>query len=275
MKSKIQAIKYLFFALCIAWGYSSCISNPFEDTELLNVTYPDTVVNINSLTPQVCEVNIKSTDSTYHITSYWTDKLTGRIIYKMKDEPYKHSRLHGVNFEYDEDGDTLLIAHFENGIRIDSTVFYYKNGNPKHKFFYSPAKDGNIQFEIQFHENGQRETDMVVREEGLLNGAVDYYDDTEKNERTESFYYREGELIGIKIYNKDYAELDRRTAVMVERYRRDSTNLANSLAAIEGAKEVPVFYIGSERDGLYDVGDPSNWDIMKIDPAFMLKFNNR
>jgi hypothetical protein len=275
MKSKIQAIKYLFFALCITWGYSSCLQNPFEDRELLNVTYPDTVVNINSLTPQICEVNIKSTDSTYHITNYWTDHLTGRIVYKMKDEPYKDSRLHGVNFEYDQDGDTLLIAHFENGIRVDSTVYFYKNGNPKHKFFYSSAKDGNIQFEIQFHENGQRETDMVVREDGLLNGAVDYYDDTQKNERTESFYYREGELIDIKIYNKDYIELDRRTAVLVARYRKDSMSLANSLGSIEGGRDVPVFYIGSERDALYDVGDPSTWDIMDVDPAFMLKFNNR
>ncbi|CAA6810880.1 MAG: Unknown protein [uncultured Aureispira sp.] len=249
--------------------------NPFDDTE--DIVYPDTTVTINSLAPQICEVKIADTDSTYVVTSYWTDKLTGRIIYKMEDAPYRQSRMHGTQFEYDEQGDTLLIAHFENGIRIDSTVYYWGNGNPKHKFFYSSSKDGNINFEIQFHENGQRKTDVVVYEDGLLTGAVNYYDDTEKNERTETYYYRDNELIGIQIYNKAYEELDRRKDYLLAEYQQDSARLA--LAILEqagvGDTDVPVYYLGSEKDALYDIGDPDNWDIMKIDPAFMLKYNNR
>ncbi len=273
--SKYYKTKYFFFALLLAWAYSSCtIPNPFEDEDIMNVVYPDTTVEISSLTPQKCTVTVKSTDSTYHISSYWTDKQTGRIIYKMDDSPYVNSRLHGVQFAYDEDGDTLLIAHFENGIRVDSTVYYYDNGKPKHKFFYTPANDGNIDFEVQFHKNGQRKTDIVRYDDGLLNGAVDYYDDTPENERTETFYYREGELIGIKIYNKLYSDLDRETAAMLKAYRKDSTRLAN--LALEGATaSVPVFYVGTERDALYDVGEPDSWNIMDIDPAFMLKYENR
>lgn len=271
-------MKYLFgiILILILWGSTSCY-NPFDTTK--EITYPDTTVSINSLLPQVCDVSIRSTDSTYHVTSYWTDKQTGRIIYKMEDAPYKKDRLHGVQYRYDEDGDTLLVAHFENGIRVDSTVYYYPSGSPQHKFYYSPAKDGNITFEIQFHENGRRKTDMVAYENGVLNGAVDYYDATEKNERTETFYYREGELIGIKIYNKLYAELDRRKDAMLKEYQADSTRLANILLAeaTGSDRDIPVFYIGTERDALYDVGDGKahTWDIMKIDPAFMLKYQKR
>lgn len=268
-------MKHFLGIILLLWGCTSCFNNPFDTTKEL--VYPDTTVSINSLLPQVCEVNIKSTDSTYHVTSYWTDKQTGKIIYKMEDAPYKKDRLHGVQYRYDEDGDTLLVAHFENGVRVDSTVYYYPNGKPQHKFYYSLAKDGNIDFEIQFHENGQRKTDMVAYENGLLNGAVDYYDNTEKNERTETFYYREGELIGIKIYNKLYAELDRRKNAMLKEYQADSIRLANILLAEVGTtdREVPVFYIGSERDAMYDVGEADDWDIMKIDPAFMLKYYKR
>ncbi len=134
-------------------------------------------------------------------------------------------------------------------------------------------------FEIQYHENGQRKTDMVAYENGLINGAVNYYDDSPNSELTETFYYREGELIGIKIYNKNYTELDRRTAAMIQAYREDSTRIANALLADANpdglGSDVPVFYIGTERDGMYDIGNPDDWDIMKIDPAFMLKYYNR
>ncbi|MCH2023446.1 MAG: hypothetical protein MK207_13300 [Saprospiraceae bacterium] len=277
MKLNIQVFNYFFFALFILLIFDAC-SNPFED-QTLKTQYPDTTVAINSLVPQKCDVTIKSTDSTYHISAYWTDKLTGRIIYKMDDEPYKNSRLHGVQYKYDEDGDTLLIAHFENGVRIDSTVYRWENGNPKHKYFYSPAKDGNIMFEIQFHENGQPKTDLVAYEKGLINGAVNYYSDSPNRELTETFYYREGELIGIKIYNKNYSELDIRTAAMMEAYKEDSTRIANALLADASPDglgvEIPVFYIGTEKDGMYDIGDPDDWDIMKVDPAYMLKYYNR
>ena len=80
--------------------------NPFDNTE--DIVYPDTTVIINSLAPQICEVKIEDTDSTYVVTSYWTDKLTGRIIYKMGDDPYRKSRMHGTQFKYDEEGDTLF-----------------------------------------------------------------------------------------------------------------------------------------------------------------------
>ena len=86
MEQKTQLRKYLFFAIIISCTFSSCfLRNPFEDETLVQV-YPDTAVGINSLMPQICEVTIKSTDSTYHITKYWTDKLTGRIIYKMESD---------------------------------------------------------------------------------------------------------------------------------------------------------------------------------------------
>ena len=279
MEQDTQLRKYLFLAFIISCTFSSCfLSNPFEDETLIQV-YPDTAVGINSLMPQICEVTIKSTDSTYHISKYWTDEHTGRIIYKMDDEPYKNSRLHGVKYKYGKNGDTLLVAHFENGVRIDSTVYRWDNGNPKHKYYYSPAKDGNIVFTIEYHENGMRKTDLIAFEKGQINGAVDYYDDSKQNKRSETFYYREGELIGIKIYNERYNELDRRTASMLRAYREDSTRIAQELLAeanLDGSSnEVPVFYIGTERDAMYDVGDPDNWDIMKIDPAFMLRYYNR
>ena len=117
----------------------------------------------------------------------------------------------------------------------------------------------------------------MVYEDGLLTGAVNYYDDTEKNERTETYYYRDDVLIGIQIYNKDYEELDRRRDYLLAEYQEDSARLAIAMLDQMGIGEadVPVYYIGSEKDALYDVGNPDNWDIMKIDPAFMLKYNNR
>ncbi|BDS13509.1 toxin-antitoxin system YwqK family antitoxin [Aureispira anguillae] len=270
-------MKYFVFFIALIWVASSCqIPNPFDTT--VDIVYPDTTVTINSLLPQVCEVKVNDTDSTYLVTTYWTDKLTGRIIYKMEDAPYRNSRMHGIRYKYDADGDTLLIAHFENGVRVDSTIYYWPNGKPKHKFFYSSSKDGNINFEVQFHQNGQRKTDLIAYEDGVLNGAVDYFDDTEANKITETYYYREGKVIGIKIYNESYAELDRRKDYLLAEYRKDSVRLATELLAQAGIDEttnVPVYYIGSEKDGLYDVGEPDDWDIMKIDPAFMLKYYNR
>lgn len=270
-------MKYIAFFIVLVWMTSACqIPNPFDDT--VDVVYPDTTVQINSLLPQICEVKVEDTDSTYLVTTYWTDKLTGRIIYKMEDAPYKNSRMHGIHYKYDADGDTLLIAHFEDGIRIDSTVYYWPNGMAKHKYFYSSAKDGNVDFEVQFHKNGQRKTDVVAYEDGKRNGAIDYYDDTERNQRTETYYYREGQLIGIQIYNDLYTELDRRKEYLLAEYRKDSARIATDLLAQTGTDmpaEVPVFYIGTEKDALYDVGEPDDWDIMKVDPAFMLKYYKR
>ncbi len=270
-------MRYLLLLAVLIWLIPSCsIPNPFDDHEA--VAFPDTTVHINSLTPQICEVSIRDSDSTQHTSDYWTDKQTGRIIYKMKDTPYKNSRIHGTQYQYDEDGDTLLIAHFDNGIRIDSTVYYWPNGNPRHKYFYSALKNGTILFEVQYHENGSKKTDVVMYEEGRIAGAVDYYSDEPPYKVTETYYYREGELIGIKIYNDLYDELDRRRDYLLVEYRKDSARIADALFAQAGtgdAVDVPVYYIGTERDALHDVGKPDKWDIMKIDPAFMLKYYKR
>jgi len=274
----MQHMRVLLLFIVFVGALSSCsIPNPFNDIE--EVTYPDTTVYINSLTPQICEVKISDTDSTNALALYWTDKLTGRIIYKMEDAPYKKSRLHGVQYKYNEAGDTLLIAHFENGIRIDSTVYYYRGGYPKHKYIYSEKKDGNILYEIQYHKSGRKKTDKIVYENGLLNGAVHYYDDTDRSKITETYFYREGELIGIKIYNEIYAALDRKKELLLAQYQADSIRIAEALLASANdnnfSSDVPVFYIGTERDGLYDLGTPDDWDIMKEDPVFMLKYYNR
>ena len=267
---------YLFY-FCVSCT-SNPFKNPFKDESLVQV-YPDTIVTINSITPQICDVTIKSTDSTYHITKYWTDASTGRIVYKMEDKPFKNSRLHGVEYKYSPSGDTLLVAHFDNGIRVDSTVYRWDNGNTRHKYYYDAAKDGNVIFEIQYHENGRRKTDMVAYENGQINGAVDYYYDDRQNKLSETFYYREGELIGIKIYNDLYNELDRRTANMLAEYRRDSARLALELAEInlsnDQSNAIAVYYIGTEKDAMYDIGNADTFDIMKIDPEFMLRYNNR
>lgn len=266
----------LLAAGLLIWAIST-YGNPFDDYE--PIIYPDTTVSIDNLMPQICEVTIHDNDSIYLTTAYWTDKQTGNIVYKMKDTPYKNSRIHGTQYEYDEEGDTLLIAHFENGIRIDSTVYYWSNGRPRHKFYYSALKNGNILHEIQFHENGTPRTDFIVYEDGLLNGAVHFYDTSGTAKKTETFYYREGELIGIKIYNDAYAELDRRRDFLLTEYRKDSARIADALFAQVGAEgeptDVPVYYIGTEQDAMHDVGAPDDWDIMKIDPAFMLRYYSR
>lgn len=274
----MQHMRFLLFLIVLISAFSSCtIPNPFNDIE--ETTYPDTTVYINSLTPQICEVKISDTDSTNAISIYWTDRQTGRIVYKMEDAPYKKSRLHGVQYKYNENGDTLLIANFENGIRIDSTVYYYVNGIPKHKYFYSQKKDGNIVYEIQYHESGRKKTDLIAYEDGLLNGAVHYYADADRAKITETYFYREGELIGIKIYNEIYAALDRKRDLLISQYQADSIRIAEALLASANdnsfSSDVPVFYIGTERDGMYDLGTPDDWDIMKEDPVFMLKYYNR
>ena len=269
---------WMYLICCCISCTSNPFKNPFIDESLIQV-YPDTVVTINSITPQVCDVTIKSTDSTYHITKYWTDANTGRILYKMEDKPFKDNRLHGVEYKYSPLGDTLLVAHFDNGIRVDSTIYRWDNGNSKHKYYYSDKMDGNVIFEIQYHENGLKKTDIVAYENGQINGAVDYYDDSPQNKRSETFYYREGELIGIKIYNDLYNELDRTTASMLAKYRQDSARLAEELAQItlstEQSNEIAVYYIGTERDAMYDIGTADTFDIMKIDPKFMLRYYNR
>lgn len=273
MNFDMMHMRFLLLSIVLMFFYSSCIENPFDDTEY--GVYPDTTVMINSLIPQICEVKISYSDTLYDVTAYWTDKQTGRIIYKMEEGAYKNGQLHGVKYEFDQDGDTILIAHFDNGIRVDSTVYYYHNGSPKHKYFYSDAKNGNIIFEIQYHENGHKKTDMVAYEDGQLNGAVHYYDDSKKQKRTETYFYRENELIGIKIYNERYAALDRRKDYLLKQYQADSARIAESLLAsnhLDNEGSVPVFYSGGMDD---DFAEPDNWDIMKIDPAFMLKYYNR
>lgn len=262
----------------LIWAFRH-FGNPFDNYE--PIVYPDTTVQINNLMPQICEVTIHESDSVYLTTAYWTDKQTGHIIYKMKDTPYKFSRTHGTQYEYDEDGDTLLIAHFDNGIRTDSTVYYWPNGQARHKFFYSALNNGNILYEVQYHPNGRLKTDIIAYEDGLLNGAVTFYDSTAARKKKETYYYREGELIGIKIYNEAYAELDRRHDNLLAEYRKDSARIAEALFAQaqigDGDPiEVPVYYqIGTENDAMHDVGRPDDWDIMKIDPVFMLRYYNR
>ena len=269
----ILTVSLFLFALGLL---SSC--NPFID-DTLNEVYPDTTVNINSLQPQICEVVLKQTDSTFMLTEYWTDKITGRIVYKMSSKNYLNNKLHGTKYAFNDAGDTLLIEHYDNGIQVDSSIIRYSNGNPKHIIYYSEKKDGVITFEIQYHENGMEKTDLIAYEDGKINGVVHYYDDSPQHKITESYFYREGVIIGIKIFNEKYAELDRKTAAMYKAYREDSIRIAEQLLAEgsmeEDAYDVPVFYIGTEKDGMFEVGNPDNWDIMKVDPVFMLKYYNR
>ena len=138
-------MKILPFFVVVLWIclHNSACRNPFYDPSL-EVHYPDTIVQVNSLTPQVCEVKITNADSVYDITSYWTDKVTGRIIYKMSYSPYLNGRLHGIRMLFDDKGDTMLLAHFDQGVRVDSTVYKYPNGQVKQKFFYS--KEQNVIF---------------------------------------------------------------------------------------------------------------------------------
>ena len=161
----------------------------------------------------------------------------------------------------------------------DDTVEYWPNGIAKHKRFYSALRNGNVLYEVQYHANGNPKTDIIAYEDGVINGAVNYYDSSGTYKKTETYYYREGELIGIKIYNDAYAELDQKRDYLLAEYRKDSARIADDLFAQLGADgsamEVPVYYIGTEQDAMHDVGRPDDWDIMKIDPIFMLKYYNR
>ncbi len=265
---KILPLLVVFYLLL----HTSC-SNPFDDMSH-HVSYPDTTVMINSLSPQVSDFKVADTDSSYHITSYWTDKVTGRIIYKMSYDPYKYSRLHGTQMQFNDRGDTLLLAHFSEGIRIDSTVYKYPNGQVKQKYIYSPKQNGNILFEMNYHPNGVRKSDVIAYNNGLINGAVTYYDDTERNLPTETYFYVNSEIVGIKIYNEGYDELQRRKDGLLVAYQRDSARLAEQFLAEgdtefdpENAKRV----IETEGGVIYDVGPPNTWDIMEVDPNFILK----
>ena len=256
--------------------FSAC-ENPFHDPSL-DIDYPDTLVQINSLSPQICEVKISESDSVYNITSYWTDKQTGRIIYKMSYSPYFNSRLHGAQMVFDDKGDTLRLAHFDQGVRIDSTIYRYPNGQIKHKYLYSSKGNGNITYEYNYHPNGVRKSDIIQYNKGLINGAVTYYDDTPRNKPTETYYYVDSEIVGIKIYNDDYESLARRKDAMLAAYQQDSARialaLAEDLANGEGAiNDIPVIYFGSKKEAMYDVGDPDLWDILEEDPNFILRMN--
>lgn len=253
--------------------HSSC--NPFDNLPD-EIIYPDTTVTINSLSPQVCEVKIEQSDSVYDITSYWTDKLTGRIIYKMEYNPYKYSRLHGVQLEFNDAGDTLFMAHFSEGIRVDSTVYWYPNGQVKQKYYYSKKQDGNILSELNFHPNGRRRSDVITYHNGLINGAINYYDSTAANRPTETYFYINSEIVGIKIYNDAYDELQRRKDGLLAAYQRDSARIAeNFLADLEETQgtNIRVKYEGSGKEAMYDVGPPNTWDILEVDPDFILKYD--
>lgn len=265
-----------FLSLLFLLLQTAC-NNPFHDPSL-DITYPDTAVIINSLSPQICEVKVSETDSFYNITSYWTDKWTGNLVYKMKYDPYENGRLHGVQLAFDDKGDTLLIAHFEQGIRVDSTVYKYPNGQVKQIFYYSNKRNGNIVNELNFHPNGMRKSDVIAYNNGLLNGAVTYYDATARNRATETYYYVNSEIVGIKIYNEDYIVLENRKNAMLSAYRQDSARIAKVLMASlfsddhdHTAAAVPVVYVGTKKDALHDVGDPDLWDILVEDPNFILK----
>ncbi len=264
-----------FLAIIFCFLQTAC-ENPFHDSSL-DLSYPDTAVTVLTLSPQICRVKITPTDTNYYITSYWTEEATGRILYKMDFAPYINSRLHGIQMKFDHRGDTLLMAHFDDGIRVDSTVYKYPNGQVKQKFFYSKKRNGNILYEVNFHANGQRKSDVIQYNKGLINGAVTYYDSTARNLATETYYYVDSEIIGIKIYNEDYDNLARRKSAMQAAYQIDSARIAqvavdNLEKGISGTKEnVHVIYQGAKTDAMYDIGEPDMWDILKKDPDFILQ----
>jgi len=264
----MRALPILFF-ITVVLLHSAC--NPFMDSNA-ETMLPDTAVVIRSLSPQVCQVKRINSDTTYYITSYWTDKLTGRIIYKMKYEPYKMSRLHGVKMIFDEKGDTLAIEHFEDGVRVDSSVYRYPNGQTKQKIFYSKKKDGNILWELNYHPNGRKKTDLIPYTDGLITGEVTYYDTSAQSKPTETYFYVESEIVGIKIYNDQYRQLDIRKNAMLSAYQKDSARIAMAMTDSSDNSFRAVVPADSKREAFYDVGEPDEWDIMKKDPNFILDF---
>jgi hypothetical protein len=145
----------------------------------------------------------------------------------------------------------------------------------KQKYYYSKKQNGNILSELNYHPNGQRKSDVITYHNGLINGAVNYYDDTEANRPTETYFYINSEIVGIKIYNDAYDLLQRRKDGLLAAYQKDSARIAEKILAEleEGVgTNVPVQYESSGKEGMYDVGPPNTWDILEVDPDFILKF---
>lgn len=238
-----------------------------------NYTYPDTTVLIDKLTPQVCQVTIYQSDTTYTITDFWTDQLTGDIVYKMKESPYKFSRLHGIQYVYNDRGDTMEMDCFDRGIRVDSSYKKHPNGQIALKEYYSSKKDGNKIYAMRFHANGMKETDVIQYTNGVINDAVTFYDDSPENKITEIFYYVNDQIVGIRIFNEQYQSLDRRKDALYKAYRADSARIAMALmdTSVTEFVEIPVVYENLGSDANYDIGGPDPFDIMIEDPAFVLR----
>lgn len=223
---------------------------------------PDTVVL--SIEPNRTDVQLLRTDTTYDIISYWTDPTTGRVLYTAETESYKHGQLNGTKIEWNENGDTIHLSFWEDGIRVDSSLDWYDNRVVKQRVFYSLKRNGNKEYEMNYHANGKPSTDTILYTNGWRNGAVTYYDTTGFR-ATETYFYADNELIGIEIYDDKYLALDRNARNLRQQIYLDS---------IKQSKDTLLTVVFAEQEQKQQ--DESSaaytqWDNTDEDSEYLLK----
>lgn len=261
-----------WLGLVLSWGLllslGSCGNiNPFDN--YVPDDSPDTIVGISNNEKTVYKILIRYSDTFEIKTHYRTDPLTGRILYKMIETPYRNHRIHGQLYKFNSKGDTTYFCDYNDGIKSNIEVYRYDNNQIKQKYFYSRKRTGNRLFELNFHSNGQRLTDTIQYYEGMLNGAINYYDATPKNALSERYFYVDNKLIGVKIFNKKYTLLERRTREMREQMRRDSMEMALAKTDSSLLRNQPLIIESAKRanDQFFESDE---WNMLKEDPNFIL-----
>ncbi|MCP4439914.1 MAG: hypothetical protein GY810_13295 [Aureispira sp.] len=250
----------LLVLLYIVLYLPSCVT--ITNEEMSDGVLPDTVVL--SIEPKRTDVQIQQTDTTYDIISYWTDPVTGRILYTAETESYKHGQLHGTKIEWNENGDTVHLSFWEDGIHVDSSLNWYDSRVVKQRVFYSLKRNGNKEYEVNYHPNGKSSTDTIWYTNGWRNGAVTYYDTTGYR-ATETYFYADNELIGIEIYNDQYLALDRnarnlRQQIYLDSIKQSKDTLLTTVFAEQEKKQQ------DESSAAY-----SEWDNSDEDSEYLLK----
>lgn len=182
--------------------------------------YPDTLILATK--GSFAEVQFMRNDSMYDIVRYWTDD-NGQWLYKLQEEPYKHGRLHGKKIRWNHYGDTLHFSVWQEGIPRDSMLEFYedKPQQPRQVVYF--RSNGNKDYEVFFHPNGKARTDTILYIKGLREGPISFYDSFPANRiPSETYFYKNDKLIGVKIYNKQYDQMESKALALSLQIIKDS-----------------------------------------------------
>jgi hypothetical protein len=176
---------------------------------------------------------------------------------KIKSEYYKNKqgKLNGVMINYYENGDTMTIKTWENGVQVGKELEYYKNNKIKAEFIFEKGKP-NGEFIIYYISGNINTTGKLINDK-ISGTLLDYYDSKDKKvlKKTNYINFHDTErLVGWVEYNEDGTVKNEESRIILKPLA-DTVSLGDSVV-IKIELTVPrydstYFFVGNFGDKFY------------------------